>query len=117
EAELSEALAAGVDRVLIDNQPPETVARWCAIARSVARPPFLEASGNMRLDTVRAYALAGVDAVSVGALTHSVRAADVSLELFPDWPRKRRTSSSAARAWPAAPRPCPRRAAAPPSRS
>jgi nicotinate-nucleotide pyrophosphorylase (carboxylating) len=84
EADLAEALAAGADRVLIDNQPPETVARWCAIARSSPRPPFLEASGNMRLDTVRAYALAGVDAVSVGALTHSVRAADVSLELFPE---------------------------------
>jgi len=84
EAELGEALSAGVERVLIDNQPPETVARWCAIARSSPRPPFVEASGNMRLDTVRAYALAGVDAVSVGGLTHSVRASDVSLELFPE---------------------------------
>ena len=82
EAELAEAVAAGADRVLIDNQSPETVARWCALARQAGRPPFLEASGNMRLDTVRAYALAGVDAVSVGALTHSVTAADVSLELF-----------------------------------
>jgi nicotinate-nucleotide pyrophosphorylase (carboxylating) len=82
EAELAEAIAAGADRILIDNQSPETVARWCAIARRAKTPPFLEASGNMRLDTVRAYALAGVDAVSVGALTHSVAAADVSLELF-----------------------------------
>jgi nicotinate-nucleotide pyrophosphorylase (carboxylating) len=82
EAELREAVAAGADRILIDNQSPETVARWCALARQAKRPPFLEASGNMRLDTVRAYALAGVDAVSVGALTHSVSAADVSLELF-----------------------------------
>jgi len=82
EAELREAIAAGADRILIDNQTPETAARWCAIARSASRPPFVEASGNMRLDTVRAYALAGVDAVSVGALTHSVTAADVSLELF-----------------------------------
>ncbi len=82
ESELSEAVAAGADRILIDNQSPETVARWCAIARQAKRPPLLEASGNMRLDTVRAYALAGVDAVSVGALTHSVPAADVSLELF-----------------------------------
>jgi nicotinate-nucleotide pyrophosphorylase (carboxylating) len=82
EAELSEAIAAGADRILIDNQSPETVARWCAIARKEKAPPFLEASGNMRLDTVRAYALAGADAVSVGALTHSVAAADVSLELF-----------------------------------
>lgn len=81
EADLSEALAAGADRILIDNQAPETVARWCALARAGGRTVFVEASGNMRLDTVRAYALAGVDAVSVGALTHSVAAADVSLEL------------------------------------
>lgn len=83
EDELREALAAGADRILIDNQTPETVARWCAIARRSARPPFIEASGNMLLSTVRAYALAGADAVSVGALTHSVRAADISLELSP----------------------------------
>ncbi|MFY9551247.1 MAG: carboxylating nicotinate-nucleotide diphosphorylase [Thermoanaerobaculia bacterium] len=81
EGELRDALAAGADRILIDNQPPETVARWSAIAREAARPPFLEASGNMRLAIVRAYADAGVDAVSVGALTHSVAAADISLEL------------------------------------
>jgi len=84
ENDLSEALAAGAERILIDNQPPETVARWCAAAkaaRAAGRPIFVEASGNMRLETVRDYALAGVDAVSVGSLTHSVRAADVSLEL------------------------------------
>ena len=81
EAELSEAIASGADRILIDNQTPETVARWCALVRASARRPFVEASGNMRLDTVRAYALAGADGVSVGALTHSVAAADVSLEL------------------------------------
>ena len=81
EDDLGEALSAGADRILIDNQRPETVARWCAAARGAGRPVFIEASGNMDLSTVRAYALAGVDAVSVGALTHSVVAADVSLEL------------------------------------
>jgi nicotinate-nucleotide pyrophosphorylase (carboxylating) len=81
EAELREALAAGADQILIDNQTPETVARWTAIAKARNPPPWVEASGNMRLDTVRAYALAGPDCVSVGALTHSVRAADISLEL------------------------------------
>jgi nicotinate-nucleotide pyrophosphorylase (carboxylating) len=83
EAELSEAVAGGADWILIDNQTPQTVARWCAIARRVPKPPQIEASGNMRLETVAAYAAAGVDAVSVGALTHSVAAADVSLELLP----------------------------------
>ncbi len=82
EVELADAIAAGADRILIDNQTPDTVARWSAIAHRSPRRPFVEASGNMRLDTVRAYALAGADACSVGALTHSVAAADVSLELF-----------------------------------
>ena len=82
EAELTEAIAGGADRILIDNQSPETVGRWAAIAHRAPRRPFVEASGNMRLDTVRAYAVAGADACSVGALTHSVVAADVSLELF-----------------------------------
>jgi len=81
EEELRQALAAGADAILIDNQKPETVARWCAIAREGPTPPSLEASGNMRLDNVRAYAEAGPDAISVGALTHSVTAADISLEL------------------------------------
>jgi len=82
EAELAEAVASGADRILIDNQSPETVALWSAIAHRAPRRPFVEASGNMRIDTVRAYALAGADGCSVGALTHSVAAADVSLELF-----------------------------------
>jgi nicotinate-nucleotide pyrophosphorylase (carboxylating) len=89
EAELREALAAGADQILIDNQTPETVARWTAIAKARVPAPWIEASGNMRLDTVRAYALAGADCVSVGTLTHSVRAADVSLELeLPDTAEK-----------------------------
>ena len=81
EAELREALAAGAEQILIDNQPPATVARWTAIAKERVPAPWVEASGNVRLDTVREYALAGPDCVSVGALTHSVRAADISLEL------------------------------------
>jgi nicotinate-nucleotide pyrophosphorylase (carboxylating) len=81
ESELREALAAGADQILIDNQTPETVARWAAIAHARDPRPWVEASGNMRLETVRAYALAGPDCVSVGALTHSVRAADISLEI------------------------------------
>jgi nicotinate-nucleotide pyrophosphorylase (carboxylating) len=83
EDELRQAVAAGADRILIDNQTPEIVARWSAIARKAVRSPLIEASGNVSLDTVRAYALAGADAVSVGALTHSVRAADIALELSP----------------------------------
>jgi nicotinate-nucleotide pyrophosphorylase (carboxylating) len=84
EEDLFQALGSGVDRILIDNQPPETVARWIRIARRSDTPPLIEASGNMTLDRVREYALAGADAVSVGELTHSVVAANISLELEPD---------------------------------
>ncbi len=84
DEDLKEALAAGAKMILIDNQTPETVARWCRIAAGSATPPFVEASGGMTLERVRAYALAGADAVSVGALTHSVTAADIALELEPD---------------------------------
>ena len=83
EEQLREALGAGVDWILIDNQTPETVARFCRIARERAKPPSIEASGNIRLENVRAYALAGAQAISVGALTHSVTAADISLEIEP----------------------------------
>jgi nicotinate-nucleotide pyrophosphorylase (carboxylating) len=81
EEELLAAVAGGADRLLIDNQSPETVGRWAAIARRGGRRPAIEASGNMTLDRVRAYAAAGADEISVGALTHSVTAADISLEI------------------------------------
>ncbi len=81
EEELREAVAAGADVVLIDNQTPQTVAAWSAIARQAPRPPVIEASGGITIARVRAYAEAGADCVSVGALTHSVEAADISLDL------------------------------------
>jgi len=81
EGQLREALAAGADAILIDNQTPQTVRLWCQIAREASNAPFVEASGGIRLENVRAYAEAGPDAVSIGALTHSVIAADIALEL------------------------------------
>ncbi len=81
EEQLREAVAAGARRILIDNQTPETVGRWAGIARELAPECWIEASGGITLENVRQYALAGADAISVGALTHSVTAADVSLEL------------------------------------
>jgi nicotinate-nucleotide pyrophosphorylase (carboxylating) len=81
EDDLREAVGGGADVLLIDNQTPETVRRWVDIARRDVRAPKIEASGNMTLERVRDYALAGVDSISVGALTHSVAAADVSLEV------------------------------------
>ncbi|HLK40441.1 MAG TPA: carboxylating nicotinate-nucleotide diphosphorylase [Polyangiaceae bacterium] len=76
-AELDEALAAGVDIVLLDNMPTEAIAEAVRRARGRA---MLEASGGVTLERVPELARAGVDAISVGALTHSVRAADVGLD-------------------------------------
>lgn len=81
EEDLRAAVAGGADRVLIDNQSAETVGRWAVIARTGGRPPVIEASGNMTLGRVREYAVAGADEISVGALTHSVIATDISLEV------------------------------------
>jgi nicotinate-nucleotide pyrophosphorylase (carboxylating) len=78
EAELEEALTAGADSVLLDNMGlPEMAA---AVKRVAARIP-LEASGNMTLERVRGVAATGVDLISVGALTHSAAAADISLNV------------------------------------
>lgn len=74
--ELEEALAAGVKRVLLDNMDAALLQAAVALAGGRAS---LEASGGVRLETVRAVAEAGVDYISVGALTHSARALDVSL--------------------------------------
>lgn len=75
-----EALAAGADRLLLDNMPPSTLR--AAVALAAGRTPT-EASGGVSLETIRAIAETGVDYVSVGALTHSARALDVSLEVVP----------------------------------
>ena len=80
-AQLELACAASASRLLVDNQSPETVRAWGERARQLAPGIEIEASGGITLDNVRSYALALVDFVSVGALTHSVRAADVALEV------------------------------------
>jgi nicotinate-nucleotide pyrophosphorylase (carboxylating) len=80
-AQLRQACAAGATRLLIDNQTPETVAAWARLARAAAPEIEIEATGGITLDNVRRYAQAGADFISVGGLTHSVRAADISLEV------------------------------------
>ncbi len=80
--ELDRALALGVGRILLDNMPPPTLAEAVARVRERdAGRPLLEASGNVTLDTVRSVAETGVDIISVGALTHSAPAADLSLRV------------------------------------
>jgi nicotinate-nucleotide pyrophosphorylase (carboxylating) len=75
------ALAAGANRILIDNQSPETVRTWGDYARGRVPTIEIEATGGITLENVRAFAMAGADYISIGALTHSVKAADVSLEV------------------------------------
>jgi nicotinate-nucleotide pyrophosphorylase (carboxylating) len=75
------ACAAGATRLLVDNQPPETVRAWRAIARDCAPGIEIEATGGITLGNVRAYVEAGADYISIGALTHSVQAADFALDI------------------------------------
>jgi nicotinate-nucleotide pyrophosphorylase (carboxylating) len=77
-AQAGEALAVGVDAILLDNM---TLAELRDAVALVAGRARLEASGGVNVDTVRAIAETGVDEISVGALTHSARSLDVSLEL------------------------------------
>ncbi|HWA15203.1 MAG TPA: carboxylating nicotinate-nucleotide diphosphorylase [Gemmatimonadales bacterium] len=80
-AQVELACAAGAVRLLIDNQLPETVRAWGKVARSLTNGITIEATGGITLANIREYAEAGADYISIGALTHSVRAADVSLEI------------------------------------
>jgi nicotinate-nucleotide pyrophosphorylase (carboxylating) len=77
-AEVREALAAGAERILLDNMTPEQVTDAVHL---VAGRATLEASGGIALETVRSYAETGVDFISVGALTHAARSLHVSLEV------------------------------------
>ena len=81
EAQLRQALGLEppVDRILLDNMSPQEMR--AAVQLVAGRVP-LEASGNMSLENVAVVAATGVDYISIGALTHSVRALDVSLELY-----------------------------------
>ena len=79
-AEVDEALEAGATRLLLDNMSPDELRRIVAQVGGRAR---LEASGGIAFDTLRSYAETGVDWISVGALTHSAPALDLSLTLEP----------------------------------
>jgi nicotinate-nucleotide pyrophosphorylase (carboxylating) len=77
--QVEQALELGVERILLDNMSPVEVA---AAVELVAARAQLEVSGGVTLDNVRAYAVTGVNAISIGALTHSPRSLDVSLEVL-----------------------------------
>lgn len=82
-AELDEALANGAERILLDNATVDTVKAGVAKVKAHAQPIPVEVSGGIRLDNVRAYAETGVDYISVGALTHSPQAVDLSMRIVP----------------------------------
>jgi nicotinate-nucleotide pyrophosphorylase (carboxylating) len=83
-ADVKEALALGVERILLDNMTPEMMAEAVKMRdeSSGGRPaaPKLEASGNVTLENVRRIAETGVDYISTGALTHSANVFDVSFD-------------------------------------
>jgi nicotinate-nucleotide pyrophosphorylase (carboxylating) len=79
-AEVREALRAGAEVILLDNMTPAEVHSAAAL---IAGAAVVEVSGGVRLETLRAYAIEGVDVISVGALTHSAVAADLSLTVLP----------------------------------
>ncbi|MBK6751741.1 MAG: carboxylating nicotinate-nucleotide diphosphorylase [Acidobacteria bacterium] len=80
-AQLREAIEAGAEIVMLDNQTPEEAAKLVGMARNLNPNVLIEASGNMDLDRVRSYAEAGVDLISVGRITHSARAVDISFKI------------------------------------
>jgi len=80
-ADVEEAIAAGVKRILLDNMTVAQMKRAVNFARGRAK---FEASGGVNLRTVRRIAQTGVDYISVGAITHSAPAADIALDFLPD---------------------------------
>jgi nicotinate-nucleotide pyrophosphorylase (carboxylating) len=80
-AQLREAIEAGADIVMLDNQTPEEAAKLVEMARQMNPNVLLEASGGMDLDKVRSFAEAGVDLISVGRITHSAKAVDISFKI------------------------------------
>lgn len=79
-AEVKEALRARAEVILLDNMTPDLIRRAVAL---IAGAGVVEVSGGVRFETLREFALPGVDVISVGALTHSATAVDLSLTVLP----------------------------------
>jgi len=77
-AQVKEALRAAADIILLDNMSPKQIADAVAVIGGAA---LVEVSGGVTYETLRDYALPGVDLISIGALTHSATAADLSLDI------------------------------------
>lgn len=79
--EVEEALAAGADIIMLDNMEPPLMAEAVRMIKERAPHTITEASGGVTLETVGQIARTGVDVISVGSLTHSIRSLDISLDL------------------------------------
>ena len=79
--EVEEALNSGVDIIMLDNMPVDEMTKAVALVRGRA---LLEASGNVSLQNIARIAATGVDFISVGEITHSVKAADIALKIITD---------------------------------
>jgi len=82
-ADVGQALSAGAEIIMLDNMPLDRMKKAVNLIRNNSKTATIEASGNVNLDNVRSIAKTGVDCISVGALTHSAPAADISLKIIP----------------------------------
>jgi nicotinate-nucleotide pyrophosphorylase (carboxylating) len=80
--ELEEALQGGAEAILLDNMTPQQVTHAVERVKKESRWIPTEASGGIVLENIRQYAETGVDFISVGALTHSARAVDISMSIL-----------------------------------
>jgi nicotinate-nucleotide pyrophosphorylase (carboxylating) len=80
-SEVREALSAGVDVIMLDNMSIDKMRKAVNIIRSKSSRVIIEASGNITLENIREIAETGVDIISIGALTHSAPAADITLRV------------------------------------
>ena len=79
--EVQEAVAAGADIIMFDNMTNEAMTEAAAYIKSTGKPIKTEASGNMNIPRLKEVAATGVDYISVGALTHTVKAMDISMNI------------------------------------
>jgi nicotinate-nucleotide pyrophosphorylase (carboxylating) len=84
QAELTQAIVGNADSILLDNMSVADVKKSVKLIRKNLPKATIEASGNINLKTVAGYAKTGVDFISVGALTHSATAVDLSMKITPD---------------------------------
>ncbi len=81
--EALEAVEAGVDIILLDNMVPQEISKVITILREkqLRKGVFLEASGGIKIENIRMYSETGVDAISLGTITHSAKNIDFGLEI------------------------------------